>query len=169
MTLEEGRRFLAGEGLPYTELHFENERSYWEAVTLCPGSIPGGEEPVTVLRITAPNGHRHLDLQFLGSDFLDLWFGGFSCELFDMKTEYLERELRSVIRAVMEEGYFCTVCMDRKRGRWRGDSLRDPGEDGSMARTLQKLRRPRSLWERIFHTWRHYEVYNWQEYHRIER
>lgn len=169
MTLEEGRRFLAGEGLAFAELCFENERAYWENVTLCPGSKPGGEEPVTVLRIIAPNGHRHLDLQFLGSDFLDLWFGGFACELFDRKTEYLERELRAGIRAVMEEGYFCTICMDLKRGRWLGDSLRDPDEDGSLALYLRKLRRPRTLRERIFHTWRLYEVYNWQEYHRIER
>lgn len=169
MTPEEGKRFLAGEGRPYVELHFENERAYWEDVTLCPGIMPEGEEPVTVLRILSPNGKRHLDLQFLGSDFLDLWFGGFSYELFDMKMEYLERELRSCIRAVTEKGAYCTVGMNLKHRRWQWEYLWTPEEDGSLAGYLRKLRRPRTLWERIFHSWRLYEVYDWNEYHRIER
>ena len=49
MTLEEGRRLLEGEGLPFSELYYENENAYWAGS--CPWTLTGcGREcPVTVL------------------------------------------------------------------------------------------------------------------------
>lgn len=168
MTLEEGKRLLAGEGLPFAELHYESEGAYWADVYCWGNGGPGKDEPVTVLRISAPNGRRHLDLQFLGEAFLDLWFGGFCLEMWENTEESPAGELMECIRAVMEEGYWCRIRVDAARGFWRGDAMSDP-EDGSMEDYLEKLRTPKGFWARLLHKRFFYEVYDWNEYHRIER
>ena len=168
MTLEEGRRLLEGEGLPFAQLHFENERAYWDET--CPWTLTGrGREcPVTVLQVKAPNGKRHLELQFVEDRLEDLYFGGFGFELWE--AEDLETELLEDIRLITGGQSWVGIAMDAKTGRWRGDGWfpRGDGND-SMEKTLEKLRRPRTCWERLFRTRRLYEDYDWNEYHRIER
>lgn len=168
MTLEEGKRILAGEGLPFAQLHFENERAYWDET--CPWTLTGrGREcPVTVLQVKAPNGKRHLELQFAEERLEDLYFGGFGFELWE--AEDLERELLENIRLITGGQSWVCIRMDAKTKSWRGDGW-FPREDGSdsMEKALEKLRRPRTWRERLFGTRQVYEVYDWNEYHRIER
>lgn len=168
MTLEEGRRLLEGEGLPFSELYYENENAYWAGS--CPWTITGrGREcPVTVLRVEAPNGVRHLELQFTEGQLEDLYFGGFGFELWE--AENLETELLEDIRKITGGQSWVGITMDAKTKSWRGDGWfpREDGDD-SMETALEKLRRPRTRWERLFRTRRLYEVYDWNEYHRIER
>lgn len=167
MTLEEGKRLLEGEGLPFSELYYENENAYWAGS--CPWTLTGrGREcPVTVLRIEAPNGVRHLDVVFRDGEFEDLCFGGFDYELWE--SEKPHTELLDCIRDVMDGKSWCIVTINRRTGRWLGDGLVCAEEEGSLRKKLAKLRRPRTRWERLFRTQRLYEVYDWNEYHRIER
>ncbi len=167
MTLEEARRLLEGERLPFVELHFEKGRDSWTEV--CPW-IPYNEgevRSVTVLRIEAPNGVRHLDVMFRDDEFEDLCFGGFCYELWESVDPHTA--LLDCIRDVMVGKSWCIVTVNRKNGRWLGDGLVCAEEEGSLHRRLARLCRPRSRWERLFRTQRLYEVYDWNEYHRIER
>ena len=169
MTLEEGKRFLEGEKLPFAELRFETERDYWNNVT--PWSHPtdrGQDGPVTVLRIEAPNGRRHVDLQFLKGSFLDLWFGGFGFELWEATD--LRSELLYYIRQIMRGRSYCTVSVNLKRMKWAGDGYfsEEEGDSGIRAE-LETLYRPKTRRERLFRTRFLHEVYDWNEYHRIER
>ena len=167
MTLEEGRRILAGEGLPFVEQHFEKEGDYWaEAIPWVPCS-EGEVRSVTVLRIEVPNGVRHLDVMFRDDEFEDLCFGGFSYELWEFKDP--QAALLDCIRDVMTGKSWCIVTVNAKTGRWLGDGLVCVEEEGSLRRKLARLRRPRTWWERMLRTQRLYEVYDWNEYHRIER
>ena len=169
MTLEEGKRFLEGEGLAYTELHFDNEWSYWQEVCIWKLSKEGGENgPVTVLRIESPNGKRHLDLQFLKGEFLDLWFGGFGFELWE--SEDPPGDLRNYIGQVMRGGGWCDIWVNLKNNRWCGDGYYSE-EDGDTGfrEELAKLYAPKTRKERLFRTRLLCELYNWNEYHRIER
>ncbi len=168
MTLEEGRQLLTGEGIPFEELRFENERAYWADVSFWDNGNPGKEEPVTVLRIPAPNGRRHLDLQFLSGEFLDLWFGGFSYEMWENLEKALAGDILDCIRTVREQGYWCMIRVDAEQGFWQGDACSDP-EEYAMGDCLQKLRTPKGFWARLLNRRFLYEVYDWNEYHRIER
>jgi len=168
MTLEEGRQLLAREGLPFDELHYENENAYW--ADACPWTLTGQGRncPVTVLRAAAPNGVRHLELQFAQDRLEDLYFGGFGFELWE--AEDLEAALLEDIRLITGGKSWACIKMDAKTKSWRGDGWfpREEGSD-SMEKALEKLRRPRTWRERLFRTRRLYEVYDWNEYHRIER
>lgn len=168
MTLEDGKQLLSREELPYTQLHYENERSYYNAV--CPWSSngQGQRSPVTVLRVEAPNGKRHLDLQFVGDHLSDLFFGGFSFELWE--AEDLEAELLDYIRQITSGRSWVGITMNGKNRRWMGDGWFPTGDGNDTIRdALEKLRRPKMLRERLFRTHRLYEIYDWNEYHQIER
>ena len=168
MTLEEGRQFLAGEGIPYTELNFENENRYWAEVSCWNTRNQGRDEPVTVLRIEAPNGRRHLDMEFLGGEFLDLWFGGFSFELWE--SEDLRGDLLYYIRQIMAGQGWCAIAVDLKTERFAGDGY-FPVEEGNITfqEELQWRYAPKTAIERLFRAPILHELYDWNEYHRIER
>lgn len=113
-----------------------------------------------------PNGLRHLDLVFTDGEFEDLCFGSFSYELWE--SEDAQRALLEGIRDVMNGKSFCVVMVNGKNGKWLGDGLVSV-EGCTLAQELEKLRRPKTWLERIFRTRRSYEVYDWKEYHCIER
>ena len=169
MTIEEGKRFLEGEGLPYAELHFENERSYWQDVSIW--KLPedrGKDGPVTILRIESPNGRRHLDLQFLKGEFLDLWFGGYGFELWE--SEDLRKDLLYYIRQILRGRSYCSVWVNLKNNKWAGDGYFSEEEgDSGIREELVQLCRPKTRKERLLRTRTLCEIYDWNEYHRIER
>lgn len=168
MTLEEGRQLLAREGLPFIELRFETERDFFSAV--CPWAVTaaGRKAPVTVLRAEAPNGRRHLELQFMEDRLVDLFFGGFSFELWEESDP--EKALLESIRLVTGGQSWVSITVNAKTNRWMGDGW-FPVNDGSgtLRQALSKLECPRAWWKRLPGSRRIYEVYDWNEYHRIER
>lgn len=166
MPLKEARQLLAREGLPFTELHFERERDFFESVCPWTGTGAGRKDPVTVLRVEAPNGRRHLDLQFVEDRLADLFFGGFSFELW--QDENPETALLENIRLVTGGQSWVSIAVNGKTGRWMGDGWFPVNDgNGTLREKLRRLEGPKVWWKRLLGSRRIYELYDWNEYHRI--
>lgn len=166
MTPEEGKRLLEGEGIPYGELCYESDGEYWADVLPWTPTRTGQERPVTVLRIEAPNGRRHLDLLFCDGEFEDLCFGGFAFELWDSKN--LRDDLLHHIRQVREGRSYCNVWVNVKNQKWAGDGYFSEEEgDISLREELGWRYAPKPREERRVRI--REELYSWTEYHQFER
>ena len=169
MTLEEGNALLDREGIGYEQRNYGSQKEYWEDTMRFPRAANAGQCSVTVLRIPAPNGTAHLGLQFNERngvfEYVDLWFGAYSFELWDGG----EEELLECIRHVRSGQSWCAIRWDLDRKRWCGDAMYDLQEDPGPGKLLEALARPKDFWERLFKKHFLHEVYDWNEYHCIER
>ena len=63
MTLDEAKRLLSGQGIPFEVCEFENEATYWHHVTLFPYTKNAKNCKVIALVIPSPNGEKNIELQ----------------------------------------------------------------------------------------------------------
>lgn len=125
--------------------------------------------------IHSKNGHKDIELQFNetkdGNVFAELYFGGFSYELFGVREEYLSDEIIREIDGIREGRVSVIEVNDLKKCRWIGDSrfdrndMDDPlfGESG-FEKAMRKVQEPLSFFKKLFHAKIQYEVYDFERY-----
>ncbi len=172
MTLEETRKLLSSNGIFYEICYYSDEAAFFRHILMYPNV--GNAKPckTSVIVIHSKNQHKDIELQFntIENDdvFMELYFGEYSFELFDWKEELLPDELMRIIGRIMTCSIEIIVANDIRRKRWIGDVCydRDDNEwpDSYYKRTWDKIHKPRSLFEKLFHEKTQYEVYDYENY-----
>ena len=130
---------------------------------------------VTVIVISGKNGHKDIELQFNetenGPVFEDLFFGGYSYELFDCTEDILPDEVIRDIHSILQGQVTVIEAYDLKSCRRIADSIfvrsdhSDPlfGEPGYQ-KAMEKIHKPLSFFKKIFHVKEQYEIYDYENY-----
>ena len=110
-----------------------------------------------------------LELQFTsagdGFRFAELWFGEFTFELFDMEEGFLEAELLDIIRQTRSGNLQIIVANNLGRKHWLWDAAFHMSEDyADFAAVLERIQKPKSLWDKLTKHRIQYEIYNRSTY-----
>lgn len=169
MTLEQAREMLQVNQISFDELEFSSEAEYFHHHILFPHV--GNTLPVKVIAlvIPSPNSRKNLELQFTsagdGFRFAELWFGEYTFELFDIEEGFLEEELLDIIGKIRSGNLQVIVANNLGRKRWLWDAGFDMKEDyADFAAVLERIQKPKSLWDKLRKRRIQYEIYSWNTY-----
>lgn len=113
MTLETAREFLQQQGLAFTQTAYDSQAAFWQQMCQVPPAAADQSDRVAALELPSNNGRTKLVLEFhetaRGALLEDLWFGGYSFELFDLLEESLPEELGRCMAQIMR-GELVFVC-----------------------------------------------------------
>ena len=178
MTLTQVEELLREQGISYDRTSYDGEASYWHHVTLFPYTKNAKDCPVTVLVLKSNNGNRDIELQFNDEQgeyqFVDLRYGSFRYELFDLDATELPSTLLQLIRSVMGGSVSVLVAYDLKRKRWNYDcsfNTNDPddtffGKPG-FEKAIRRIEAPKSFLAKLFHRTTQYEIYDWNHFRSV--
>ncbi len=125
--------------------------------------------------VTIKNPHHSQNLEFTlykrDVDFvmLDLWFGGYSYELYDdelYEDDLILEEIKRVmdnkvhiifVRNAKTDLWFCDMAFWESDKDWENDM-------GEYDSTMKRIRKKKSLLWRIFGRTDKYEIYTWKDY-----
>lgn len=169
MTLEQAREILLLNQIPFEEQEFSSEAQYNHHNILYPHAKSNPPGSVIALVIPSQNSRKNLELQFTsagnGFRFAELWFGEYTFELFDMEEGFLEAELLDIIRQTRSGNLQVIVANDLGRKRWLWDAAFHMSEDYTdFAAVLERIQKPKSLWDKLTKRRIQYEIYNWNTY-----
>ena len=172
MKIEEAKALLYSNGIPYEICCYSDEAEYWKHLSLYPDHEKAKPCKVTVLVVRCKNGHKHVELQFNstndGEIFVELFFGDYSYELFDCEEELLPNEIIRNINSVLQCKMSIIVAYDLKKKRWLGDVCYDHEknkfEESFYKSALEKIHKPKSFVEQLFHDRKQYEIYDFENY-----
>ena len=168
MLLDEAKKLLLANHIEFHAQAFENETAFLRNLDeLCPGGRPCA---VAALTIPCKNGRKDISLQFNEESglflFEELWFGDFSFELFDLNEEALPDELLRIIADILDGKSAVIIAQNLKNHHRLWDGYFHKGETWYEKR-LQRIERPKSLWERLLHSQTQYEIFDYYDYRRI--
>ena len=175
MTLETAKDLLNANNIPFEICYYRDEADFYRHICLFPSLKNAKSCKVTVMVIHSKNGHKDIELQFNetkdGNVFAELYFGGFSYELFGVREDYLSDEIIREIDDIREGRVSVIEVNDLKKCRWIGDSrfdrndMDDPmfGESG-FEKAMRKVQKPLSFFKKLFHAKIQYEVYDFERY-----
>ena len=175
MKLETVIDLLNANNIPFEICHYRGEADFYRHICLFPYLKNAKPCKVTVMVIHSKNGHKDIELQFNetkdGNVFVDLYFGGFSYELFGGGDEYLSDEIIREIDGIREGRVSVIEVNNLKKCRRIGDfcfdrnDMDDPisGESG-FEKTMRKVQKPLPFFMKLFHSKIQYEVYDFERY-----
>ena len=179
MTLTEVKTMLERHRIPYQTAQYEDEAAYWRHCMAFPyteNALPG---KVIALVIPSVNGRRDIELEFVEKRdrfvFWDLWFGGYSYEMFDSIAEMLEGDILDTIAQIVEGKVAIIQAVDLKRKTMLSDGcfdLSDPdpvfGAPG-FREAKERIEGKKSLWHRLTGRKIRYDIYDWRTYRQITK
>ncbi len=171
MTLENVKATLDSNGIPYDICLYADEADFWRHISKFPSEIA---KPcaVSVIVIHCKNGYKDIEIEIFGTGedaiFVDLYFGDFSFEMFDLKKEYLPIELLRNINSILQGRKKVIVAYDLKNELWLGDACYD-SEDNDYAqsdykRAIDKIKKQSSLFGKLLSNNKLYEIYDYENY-----
>ena len=175
MTLETAKDLLNANNIPFEICYYRDEADFYRHICLFPYLKNAKPCKVTTIVIRSKNGHKNIELQFNetkdGTVFVELYFGGFSYELFDCQEEYLSNEILREIADIREGKVTVIEANDLKKRRWIADAQfdrsdkEDPvfGELG-FEKAMIKVQKPLSIFKKLFHAKIQYDIYDFESY-----
>jgi hypothetical protein len=177
MTLNEAKTFLDRNRIPYHTAQYENEAEYWHHCMPFSRGENAKNCRVTALVIPAVNGVKDIELQFNRHrgeyEFQDLWFGGYSFEMFDALEDFLEADILEIIGQIVDGKLAVIESYDLKKKRWRGDSCFDLTDDDDVfgapgyREALAKIEAPKTLWQKLTGKKLQYDIYDWRTHRQV--
>ena len=118
MTLNDAKILLSENNIVFDVREFESETAYWHHVSMFPYTKNAKPCKVIVLSIRSNNGRNDIELQFNANDnnisFEELWFGGYSFEMFDYNEEILVDDLLDRIKEIQSGNFVVIIANDLK-------------------------------------------------------
>ncbi len=175
MTLNDVTELLNISGIPFYLRKYQSEMEYLRKTNMPPYTRNVRLCKTVVLVIESVNGHKNIEIQFNLTDgvflFEQLRFGHYSFELFDCDELSLSDCIIDNIRTIMSGNLKIIVCNDMKKGHRIEDMCFDISEDASeedrFYKALNKISRPKGLFQRIIRSEKQYEVFDWNSYQNI--
>ncbi len=177
MTLIEAKILLERNRIPYHTAQYENEAEYWHHCMPFPYTDNARKCPVIALVIPSVNGVKDIELQFNRHRgefvFRDLWFGGYSFEMFNYDPELLEADLLEFIGQIVDGSLAIIESNNLKKKRWRGDACFDLTDDDDVfgvrgyREATAKIEAPKTFWQKLRKTRIQYDIYDWRTHRQI--
>ena len=177
MTLTEAKILLEKTRIPYQTAKYENEAEYWRHCMSFPRTDPARHCKITALVIPSVNGVKDIELQFSAIRgeyvFDELWFGGYSFEMFDYDPDLLEADILDIIGQIVDGRLTFVEANDLKKKRWRSDSRFDLTDSDSVfgepgyREAVAKIDSPKTFWQKLTGSKMQYEIYDWSTYRRV--
>ena len=177
MTLLEAKVLLERKRIPYQMAQYENEADYFRHLTPFPYLKNAGSCKVIALVIPSVNGVKDIELQFIPKRgeyvFYELWFGGFSFEMFNWDPELLEADLMDFIGRIVDGKLAVIERNDRKKKCWRGDACFDLTDDDNVfgepgfREAIAKIEKPKTFWQKLRRQQIQYDIYDWRTHRQI--
>lgn len=172
MNLIDAKTLLEKRRIPYHISQYESETEYFRHLMAFPRKDSGRKCKVTALVIPAVNGEKHIELQFNRERgeyvFEELWFGGYSFELFDHDPDLLEADILDRIGQIVEGKITVILDCDLKRKRWISDSSFDLKDDDNVfgapgfREAIAKIEKPKTFWQKLTRQKRQYDIFDWR-------
>ena len=174
MTLNDAKILLSENNIVFDVREFESETAYWHHVSMFPYTKNAKPCKVIALIIPSNNGRNDIELQFNANDnnirFEELWFGGYSFEMFDYNEEMIADDLLERIKEIQSGNFVVIVANDLKNSRWLGDACFDLNDDDDafgrqgFEKAMRRINKPKGLLSRLLKTQKQYEIYDWNTY-----
>lgn len=173
MTLDEAKVLLARNNISFELREFNNEAEYLHHTTLFPGIKNALPRKVITMIIQSNNEKKNIELQFndvgYAFHFEELWFGGFSYELFDYNDDedMLAEDLIHNIMEIKQGNLIMIVLNDIRKKRWLTDlcfDLSDIDDKSRFQKALQRIKRPKGWFSKLMGIKEQYEIYDWNSY-----
>lgn len=171
MNLIDAKTLLEKRRIPYHMTQYESEAEYFRHLMAFPRRDNGRKCAVTALVIPAVNGEKHIELQFNrgrgGYVFEELWFGGYSFELFDHDPDLLEADLLDRIGQIVEGKTAVILAYDLRRRRWVSDSCFDLSDQDNVfgapgfREAVARIEGPRTFRQKLTGQKQQYDIYDW--------
>lgn len=179
MNLIDAKALLEKRRIPYHTAQYEDEADYWQHISLFPDLGQAGSCRVIALVIPSVNGEKDIELQFNRNRseyvFEELWFGGYSFELFDHDPDLLEADILDRIGQIVEGKTAVILAYDLKRRRWVSDSCFDLTDKDNVfgapgfREAVTEIEGPKTLWQKLTGQKLQYEIYDWRTYRQIQK
>ena len=179
MNLKEVQELLSKNDIIFHTAHYKNEAEFFNHIEPFPYTSKCKKGETISLIILSKNGKKNIEIQFNESSegflFEDLWFGGFSFDMFGVSEEYFVSELLLHITDIIERKVVFIEAHDMKKKRWLGDSVFNYEDDDDVfgvsgyRRALQRIEKPKSLFSKIMKSKKQYEIFDWETYRLIEK
>jgi hypothetical protein len=177
MTLTDAKILFEKRRIPYQTAQYENEAEYWKHCTAFPDTRNARSCRVIALVIPAVNGVKDIELQFNRRRgeyiFEELWFGGYSFEMFDTDPELLEADLLDLIGQMVDGKMIVVLSSDLKHRRWKSGLCFDPSDDDNVfgepgfREALEEIERPKTFWQKLTGQRTQYDIYDWRTYRQV--
>lgn len=177
MTLIEAKTMLERRRIPYQTAQYESEGEYYRHLTPFPNLKNAGSCRVIALVIPAVNGVKDIELQFNrkrgGYVFVDLWFGGYSFEMFAYDPDLVEADVLDFIGQIADGKLAVIEINDLKKKRWKGDMSFDLSDDDDVfgapgfREALEKIEKPKTFWQKLTGQSIQYDIYDWRTHRQI--
>ena len=174
MLLEEAKKLLTNNNIPFELQEFPDEKEYWHHTMLFPYTDNAKSCKVIAIIVKSNNGNKHIELQFndVNDDFVfdDLRFGSFCYELFDVPEKQVKEELLSIITEIVKGNIGIIDVNDLKKRKWLSDGSFDlSDEDDTFGKqgfeeAIEHIRKPKRFVDKLFKTKKQYEIYDWNTY-----
>ncbi|MBQ9413932.1 MAG: hypothetical protein IJU16_02255 [Clostridia bacterium] len=175
MTIETVKELLNSNNISFDICHYSGEADFYRHICLFPYLKNAKPCKVTTIVIRSKNGHKDIELQFNetkgGTIFVDLYFGGYSYELFDCQDEYLSDEIIREIDGIREGRVTVIEVYNLKKCRWIGDFVFDRNDmddsifgEAGFEKAMKKVQKPLSFFKKLFHAKIQYDIYDFERY-----
>lgn len=180
MTINEAQNLLNNNGIPFFQTHYTDEADFYHHALMFPYTKKCKKEEIIALVVLSKNGKKNIELQFNntsdGYRFCELWFGGYSFEMFDVPKNYLAQELLTKITEIMDNKVVFIDANNIKKQRWSADAVfsKEDADDAlfgitGFQKAIEKINKPKSLWAKLTRSCIAYEVYDWNSYQLIQK
>ncbi len=177
MTLLEAKTLFERRGIPYQIAQYENEAEYWRHCMPFSRGKNARNCRVTALVIPAVNGVKDIELQFNRHrgeyEFHDLWFGGYSFEMFDTLEDFLEADILETIGQIVDGRLTVVECYDLKKKRCVSDACYDLTDSDAVfgapgyREAIAKIEAPKTIWQKLTGKKLQYDIYDWRTYRQV--
>lgn len=174
MTIFDVEKLLIENALPFEQIDYKNEADFFAHIAKFSYLKNASNEKVYTLVIYSNNKKKNIEIQFdKNFVFVDLYFGEFSFEMFECSKEALPKELIDNIKEIMNCKVHFIVKNNLKKQNWAGDAayfddITLPFNDFfDYEKAVRKIEGKKSFIERLFHTKKEYEIYDWNNYRSI--
>ena len=177
MTLTDAKMLLEKRRIPYQTAQYENEADYWRHLMPFPYTQSARNCKITALVIPSVNGVKDIEIQFSRHRgtyvFDELWFGGYSFEMFDYDPELVEADLLDKIGQIVDGKLTVILSNDQKRRRWLGDACFDLKDDDNVfgapgfREAMEKIEKPKTFWQKLRGQRIQYDIYDWRTHRQI--
>lgn len=175
MNLNEAELLLSKHNISFELQEYENEKEYWHHISLFPDTKKAKSCKVIAIIIKSNNGNKDLELQFNEDNgdfyFVELYFGDYCYEEFDVLEEMLAEDIMIHITEVLDGNFTVIVVNDLKKKRWVGDLCFDLNDSDDVffgkqefEKMLKKINKPIGFWDKVLKSKKQYEIYDWNSY-----
>jgi hypothetical protein len=173
MKIDEAIQLISSRGIPFEIREYSDEAEFFKSIMTFPRLFQAAYCKTKAIVIRSKNGHKDIFLQFNAFEneyvFVDLFFGEFAFELLaDYDEEKLPAQLMRFIDLIIDCKVSIIMLNDLKKKKWIGDAVNYRDEEDSeqiFYKIVEDgMNKPLSLFERLFHVRKQYEVYDFKNY-----